>query len=128
LSPWIFLKPNGNLHFDLPTYFNESISILQKNAEIMGNQQLLVAANKTENSLHRLARVAAFSAAQFSSLIGRKYKPLNALLGETFEILNTDYRYCSEQVSPSTAACCADSNDYSLHFQTHLKSRVIENE
>jgi len=128
LSPWKFLKTKGNLHFELPIYFNEPVSLLQKNAEIMANYQILVTANNTNNSLHRLAQVAMFSVAQFSGSIGRKYKPLNALLGETFEILNNDYRYFSEQVSSDVSACCAESNDYSLRFQTQLNSEAIENE
>eukprot|EP00826_Nyctotherus_ovalis_P002116 TRINITY_DN1039_c0_g1_i10.p1 TRINITY_DN1039_c0_g1~~TRINITY_DN1039_c0_g1_i10.p1 ORF type:complete len:370 (+),score=88.99 TRINITY_DN1039_c0_g1_i10:1098-2207(+) len=131
LSIWTFLKSfsgNSISRLDVPIYYNEPLSLLQKNAEIMASQQLLVAANNNPNSSHRLAHVAAFSAAQFSCLAGRKLKPLNAVLGETFEIVTEGFRYCSEQVSKGTAACHAENNDYVLNSQTCLKCRGVESE
>jgi len=44
----------------------------------------------------RLAYVAAYNIAQFSSYEGRKTKPFNPLLGETFEFVCDEYKFISE--------------------------------
>jgi len=59
-----------------------------------------------------MAYVAAYCATRFSSVIGRKQKPFNSMLGETFELVTSKYRYVSEQVShhpPITAYHCENN-------------------
>ena len=60
-----------------------------------------------------MAYVAAYSCTRYSSIIGRMQKPFNSLLGETYELVTTKYRFFSEQVShhpPITAFHCENSN------------------
>ena len=99
--------------------------MLQRIAEVMENEHLLTLAANEANPLRRLAYVAIFTAAQYNGLLGRKLKPFNPLLGETFEYVTSRYRFFSEQVShhPPVSACHAESPDYELFFHTNVKTR-----
>jgi hypothetical protein len=99
--------------------------MLQRIAEVMENEHLLAQAAKESNSLRRLAYVAIFTAAQYNGLLGRKLKPFNPLLSETFEFVTQKYRFFSEQVShhPPISACHAEGPDYELFFHTNVKTR-----
>jgi len=57
----------------------------------MEYSQLLDKANTEPNSLIRLAYVTAFNISQFSSIEGRKQKPFNPVLGETYELVTDDF-------------------------------------
>lgn len=77
-------------------------------------------ASNEPNSLVRMAYVAAYSASRYHSVLGRINKPFNSLLGETYELVTTKYRYISEQVShhpPITAFHC-ESSQYDVFAQT----------
>eukprot|EP00826_Nyctotherus_ovalis_P031555 TRINITY_DN2523_c0_g1_i5.p1 TRINITY_DN2523_c0_g1~~TRINITY_DN2523_c0_g1_i5.p1 ORF type:complete len:354 (-),score=104.31 TRINITY_DN2523_c0_g1_i5:116-1177(-) len=104
----------------LPMCFNEPISMLQRMAELMESQSLLVRANGDSDSLRRMAHVAVFNAAQYGSVVGRKLKPFSSLLGETFELVADGYKFFGEQVSRHLSACHAESDDYEVHFDTCL--------
>lgn len=67
-------------------YFNEPISMLQKVAEMMGNEQILEDAAQQTDPLLRMCYVAAFSVAQYGLTMNRVSKPFNPMLGETFEM------------------------------------------
>ncbi len=109
----------------VPVYFNEPISMLQKVAEVMENEQLLCAANRQLDSLRRIAYVAVFNAAQYNSIVGRKLKPFNPILGETYELFHPRYKFFCEQVShhPPISACHAESRDYEFFFNTNVTTR-----
>lgn len=62
----------------------------------MEYNSLLTEACKEESALVRLAYVAAYNISQFSSYEGRKTKPFNPLLGETFEFVNEEYKFFCE--------------------------------
>jgi hypothetical protein len=49
--------------FCVPVYFNEPISMVQKVAEIMEYQDILVRADKSQDPIERLLLVACFAAA-----------------------------------------------------------------
>lgn len=68
--------------------------------------------------------VGAFGAAQYQCSAGRKDKPFNPLLGETFEILAPTFKFFSEQVShhPPISACHAQSDDYEFYGNSNLKT------
>eukprot|EP00826_Nyctotherus_ovalis_P064914 TRINITY_DN9532_c0_g1_i2.p1 TRINITY_DN9532_c0_g1~~TRINITY_DN9532_c0_g1_i2.p1 ORF type:complete len:400 (+),score=96.33 TRINITY_DN9532_c0_g1_i2:1177-2376(+) len=108
--------------FAVPVYFNEPLSMLQKVCEIMDNEQLLVQANRDPDSLRRLAYVSIFNAVQYNSVVGRKLKPFNPILGETFEYVTSRFRFFSEQVGhhPPVSACHAESGDYELYLDTNV--------
>jgi len=111
--------------FALPVYFNEPISMLQRIAEIMENEHLLVIADKETDSLRRLAYVSIFNAVQYNTILGRRLKPFNPILGETFEYMTKNYRFFSEQVShhPPISACFAESSTYELYLNTNVTLR-----
>lgn len=97
--------------FCVPVYFNEPLSMLQKVAEIMDYEDLLVKANRSKDDLERLMHVGAFAIGQYACVPGRHSKPFNPLLGETFELLTPKFRYIAEQVShhPPISACIASA-------------------
>ncbi len=73
----------------------------------------------------RMALVAAYCATRFSNVIGRKQKPFNSMLGETYELVTSKYRYISEQVShhpPITAYHC-ENNLYEVFTQASTTMR-----
>jgi len=57
---------------------------------------LLDRAAQEPNSLVRLALVSAYTTTRFSNVVGRMNKPFNSLLGETYELVTTKYRFISE--------------------------------
>ena len=80
----------------MPVYFNEPLSLNQKLAETVEYNELLERASKEHNSLVRMALVAAYSSSRYCCVVGRTHKPFNSLLGETFELVTTNYRFFSE--------------------------------
>ena len=88
----------------------------------MENEQLLVKANHEPDKFKRLAYVAIFNATQYNSVLGRKLKPFNPILGETYEYTTSKYRFIGEQVShhPPVSACHAESKDYELYLDTNV--------
>lgn len=97
----------------MPVYFNEPLSLNQKLAETVEYNDLLERASQEQNSLIRLALVATYSASRYCCVVGRTHKPFNSLLGETFELVTTKYKFFSEQVShhpPITAYHCESSS------------------
>lgn len=93
----------------VPVYYNEPISMLQKIAEIMEYQQLLVKANKTKDPVLRMIYVAVFNMTQYKCTLNRVSKPFNPILGETYELQRPDFRFFAEQVQhhPPVSACFA---------------------
>jgi len=55
----------------MPIYFNEPLSLNQRLAETLEYNYLLEKAAEEEDSLLRLAYVAAYSGTRYSSVIGR---------------------------------------------------------
>ena len=121
VSVWSILKEGIGkdlTKITMPIIFNEPLSLLQKSCETMEYNQLLVDAVTEQNSLVRLAYVAAHNISQFSSYEGRKTKPFNPLLGETFDYMTPEYKFFSEQVShhPPVSAyhCTANDGSYEI--------------
>lgn len=80
----------------MPVYFNEPLSLNQKMAETVEYNDLLEKAAQEQNSLIRMAYVSAYSISRYQSVTGRMHKPFNSLLGETYELVTTKYRFFSE--------------------------------
>lgn len=57
---------------------------------------ILDRANHEPDSLIRLGYITAYTLSQFSSIEGRKQKPFNPVLGETYEFLTPDFRFMAE--------------------------------
>ena len=110
-------------HFSIPVYFNEPLSMLQKIAEGMEFEYLLHSAAKEPNSLKRTLYVSAFLNAYYYNTLGRVKKPFNPILGETFEFVDKNFRFFSEQVvhHPPISALFAESEVYELWMHSHVK-------
>eukprot|EP00347_Sterkiella_histriomuscorum_P007059 403350406 len=109
----------------MPVYFNEPLSLNQKLAETVEYNDLLERAAQEPNSLIRLALITAYTATRYTNVNGRMNKPFNSLLGETYELVTTKYRFVSEQVShhpPITAYHC-ENNFYEIYAQTRTTMR-----
>jgi hypothetical protein len=99
ISVWQVLKDligKDLTKISMPVYFNEPLSLNQKLCETVEYNYLLDLAAEEPNSLMRMAYIAAYNGTRYSSVIGRMQKPFNSLLGETFELVTTKYRYISE--------------------------------
>jgi len=111
----------------LPVSFNEPTSLLYRCAEDMEYSDLLDLAAERTDSIERMIYVAAFSASEYASTIGRVAKPFNPLLGETFEYVRPDknYRFFIEQVShhPPVGAAWAESPKWTYYGESAVKSK-----
>ena len=58
-----------------------------------------LASQESEDSLMRLAYIAIGQISGMQCVVGRLAKPFNPLLGETFEIVNSKFRFFIETVS-----------------------------
>jgi len=114
----------------LPVWIFEPVSFLQVMSEPLQYEALLTKAAQSESSLDRLALIAAFNCALYSTAI-RTRKPFNPILGETFEIVQKDdkFRYIAEQVShhPPIGVSETTSKHYILQLETELKSKFYGN-
>jgi hypothetical protein len=104
----------------LPCSMYEPLSILMRQTEMLEYCSLLDIAAECENTIDRLAYVAAFATSGYSST-ERYYTDFNPILGETFEYYDeeTGMRYLTEQVShhPPISAVHAEGNSW-VFWQT----------
>ncbi|KAK6774625.1 hypothetical protein RDI58_029864 [Solanum bulbocastanum] len=133
ISLWSMIKDNIGkdlIRVCLPVYFNEPLSSLQKCFEDFEYSYLLDQAyewGRTGNSLMRMLNVAAFAVSGYACTEGRKFKPFNPLLGETYEANYPDkgLRFISEKVShhPLILACYCEGRGWKMWGDTNLKSK-----
>ncbi|TMW92452.1 hypothetical protein EJD97_013021, partial [Solanum chilense] len=133
ISLWSMIKDNIGKDLTrvcLPVYFNEPLSSLQKCFEDFEYSYLLDQAyewGRTGNSLMRMLNVAAFAVSGYACTEGRKFKPFNPLLGETYEANYPDkgLRFISEKVShhPLILACYCEGRGWKMWGDTNLKSK-----
>ena len=84
----------------LPVFINEPLTTLQKTAEMMVfSDKYLTQAIMQEDSTKRMLFVAVSNIAAYSLIKGRTAKPFNPLLGETYELVTSSFRFIAEQVS-----------------------------
>ncbi|XP_060210178.1 oxysterol-binding protein-related protein 1B-like [Lycium barbarum] len=133
ISLWSMIKDNIGKDLTrlcLPVYFNEPLSSLQKCFEDFEYSYLLDQAyewGRTGNNLMRMLNVAAFAVSGYACTDGRKFKPFNPLLGETYEANYPDkgLRFISEKVShhPLILACHCEGRGWKMWGDTNLKSK-----
>lgn len=130
MSLWGILKSmigKDMTKMTLPVTFNEPTSLLFRTGEDMEYADLLDHAADRSDSIERLLYVAAFSASEFASTIGRVAKPFNPLLGETFEYSRPDkgYRFFIEQVShhPPISAAYAESARWTYWGEANVATK-----
>ncbi|KAI0125248.1 oxysterol-binding protein [Xylariales sp. AK1849] len=130
ISLWGILKSmigKDMTKMTLPVSFNEPTSMLYRAGEDMEYADLLDLAAERTDSIERLLYVAAFTASEFASTIGRVAKPFNPLLGETFEYVRPDkeYRFFTEQLShhPPIGAVWSESPKWTYYGESNVKSK-----
>jgi len=108
----------------MPIYLNEPISMLQKISEIVNFHTIMDDAMKVKDDYKKLGMIAIFLLSQYSEVTGRNRKPFNPILGETYEIIQPNYRFVAEQVShhPPVTAFHLEGPGYKLHGDTVVKS------
>ena len=106
----------------LPVYFNEPISMLQKQCEKFYYMDLLNKASEEPNPDMRLCYIASFIIGEIFLNNGRTLKPFNPIIGESFEyfINDSNFRYYAEQVShkPPITAYIGENPNFVLYGDT----------
>lgn len=82
-----------------PVIMNEPLTSLQKMCEgITMNVDIFALAAETDDPIKRLALAYIAFYSGFSTLVYRKRKPFNPMLGETFELVTDKIKFVSEKV------------------------------
>ena len=107
-----------------PVYFNEPISMCQKQCEKFIYLDLLNKACQIEdNKPLQMCYISAFVIGEIFTNISRFLKPFSPILGETFEyyINNKKFRYYSENVKhkPQITAFIGETPDWSYYGDTY---------
>ncbi|KAM9424455.1 oxysterol-binding protein-related protein 7 [Pholidichthys leucotaenia] len=112
----------------MPAALNEPVNLLQRLCEELEYSELLDIANNTPDPYQRMVYIAAFAISGYATATFRnRYKPVNPILGETFECIREDrgFRFISEQVChhPPISACHADSENFSFWQDQRWKNK-----
>ena len=111
--------------FSVPVYFNEPISMLQRLCENFQYADLLNKATREKDPYIQLAYLAAFNISGHSLNPNRVLKSFNPLLGETYELIDTEigFKYFAEQVChhPAISACYIEGEDYNFYTNSNTK-------
>ena len=106
-----------------PVYFNEPLSMCQKQCEKFFYLDLLTKASKEDNNKPlQMCYISAFIIGEIFTNLGRFLKPFSPILGETFEYYenNHKFRYYSENVkhNPQITAFIGETPDFSYYGDT----------
>ena len=106
-----------------PVYFNEPLSICQKQCEKFLYLDLLKKVSlENKNKSLQLAYISAFIIGEIFLGLNRNLKPFNAIIGETYEFFENknQFRYYAEQVShhPQITAFIGETPDFALYGDT----------
>ena len=105
-----------------PVYFNEPISMCQKECEKFYYLDLLTKASNEKNKSLQLGYISAFIIGELFLYLGRNLKPFNPIIGETFEYFDNKkkFRYYSEQIchNPQITAFIGETTDFALYGDT----------
>ena len=98
--------------------------VAQRQTEVIRNFKLLDIACTCDDPVERLAYVAAFSAAAFGGLERRTRKPLDSVVGNTYELETPDFALVGEQVDSDVGVVQVDSKtqDWSLFSNSSVKT------
>ena len=106
-----------------PVYFNEPLSICQKQCEKFFYLDLLKKVSlENKNKSLQLAYISAFIIGEIFLGLNRNLKPFSAIIGETYEFFDNknQFRYYSEQISyhPQITAFIGETPDFALYGDT----------
>jgi hypothetical protein len=106
----------------LQVYFNEPLSLGQKQCEKFYYLDLLNKAANEEKKEMQLCYISAFLIGEIFLNIGRTLKPFNSIIGETYEYFNNNlnFRFYSEQVShkPPVNAYVGETPNFMVYGDT----------
>ena len=106
-----------------PVYFNEPISMCQKQCEKFIFMDLLTKASKEENKSMQICYIAAFIIGEIFTNLSRFLKPFSPIVGETFEYFQNskNFRYYSENVKhiPQITAFIGETPDFAYYGDTY---------
>ena len=105
-----------------PVYFNEPISMCQKQCEKFFYLDLLTKASKEENKPMQFCYISAFIIGEIFTNLSRFLKPFSPIVGETFEYYQNskNFRYYSENVKhiPQITAFIGETPDFAYYGDT----------
>ena len=105
-----------------PIYFNEPISMVQKQCEKFKYIDLLIKAGKESSKEMQMCYISAFLIGEIFLNLGRSLKPFNPIIGETYEYFDNEknFRFYSEQVShkPQVNAYIAETPEFAYYGDT----------
>ena len=105
-----------------PIYFNEPISMGQKQCEKFKYIDLLIKAGKESSKEMQMCYISAFLIGEIFLNLGRSLKPFNPIIGETYEYFDNEknFRFYSEQVShkPQVNAYIAETPEFAYYGDT----------
>ncbi|CDW78336.1 oxysterol-binding protein [Stylonychia lemnae] len=108
----------------MPIWLNEPISMLQKISELMHYHEIMDKAMTFQDDCKKLGYISMFLMTQYSDVYKRTRKPFNPILGETYELIQPNYRFFCEQVShhPPISAFYAEGKGYYTYGNTNVKN------
>ena len=105
-----------------PVYFNEPISMGQKQCERFKYIDLLIKAGKEPLKEKQMCYIAAFIIGELFLNIGRSLKPFSPIIGETYEYFDNskNFRFYSEHVchNPQINAYIAETPEFAYYGDT----------
>ena len=105
-----------------PVYFNEPISMGQKQCEKFKYLDLLIKAGKEPSKEKQMCYIAAFIIGELFLNLGRSLKPFSPIIGETYEYFDNskNFRFYSEHVchNPQINAYIAETPEFAYYGDT----------
>ena len=105
-----------------PIYFNEPLSMGQKQCEKFKYIDLLIKAGQEISKEKQMCYISAFLIGELFLSLGRSLKPFNPILGETYEYFDNskNFRFYSEQVchKPQISAYIGETPEFAYYGDT----------
>ena len=105
-----------------PVYFNEPISMGQKQCEKFKYMDLLIKAGQEPSKEKQMCYIAAFIIGELFLNLGRSLKPFSPIIGETYEYFDNskNFRFYSEHVchKPQINAYIAETPEFAYYGDT----------
>ena len=105
-----------------PVYFNEPISMGQKQCERFKYMDLLIKAGKEQSKEKQMCYIAAFIIGELFLNLGRSLKPFSPIIGETYEYFDNsrNFRFYSEHVqhTPHVNAYIGETPEFAYYGDT----------
>ena len=105
-----------------PIYFNEPLSMVQKQCEKFKYIDLLIKAGQQISKEKQMCYISAFLIGELFLSLGRSLKPFNPIVGETYEYFDNskNFRFYSEQVchKPQISAYIGETPEFAYYGDT----------